>query len=142
MNEYILKWLGITGFYFIIMACNVNSGKSGIQNTPVIDTVKVEGCKDSVNMKLGSIIELKLNAVPGSGYQWLLKDSLQLLQLLDADSLKFSGPDTVNPAPGRPGYQFLHFKTLKKGTETLNLEYKRTWEKEIEDRCNIRIVII
>ena len=141
MKSKSLKWVGVICIYCMIMACNVNSGKSGIQQTSVADTVQIDGCKDSVRVKSGGILELKLNAIPGSGYQWLLKDSAKLLQLLDADSLKFSRPDVENPAPGRPGFQFLHFKAIKKGNEVLNLEYKRTWEKDIEDQCRINVEV-
>jgi predicted secreted protein len=105
------------------------------------DTLKIEGCQDKIKIKVGSVVEIKLEAIPGTGSQWLLKDSSQLLQLLDGDNLKFSTPDTKQPTPGQKGRQALHFKAIKKGEETIHLEYKRTWETEISDSCKIKIEV-
>ncbi|MBK8953072.1 MAG: protease inhibitor I42 family protein [Chitinophagaceae bacterium] len=105
------------------------------------DTLKIEGCQDKINTKTGSILEIRLEAVPGSGYQWLLKDSSQLLQQLNPDSLKFTNPVTEAPAPGLPVQQVLHFKVMKKGIEMMRLEYKRIWEKETLKSCEIKIGI-
>lgn len=141
MSAYILERFCITSFLFITIACNVNSGNSKSHKVPMNDTLKIEGCQDKIKTGLGSIVEIRLEAVPGSGYQWLLKDSSQLLQLLDADSLKFTKPVTEQPVPGLPGYQVLHFKAMKKGEELVRLEYKRIWEKEILKSCEIKIEV-
>ena len=142
MIVYILKRFSIIGFLFIMITCNVNSGRSKVEKVPMNDTLKIDGCRDKIKTDVGSIIEIRLEAVPGSGYQWLLKDSSKLLQLLDADSLKFSTPESKEPTPGAPGHQILHFKAMKKGEETIQLEYKRTWEKEVSNNCTVRIEII
>jgi predicted secreted protein len=105
------------------------------------DTLKIEGCQSNIKLEIGSIVEFKLKATPGSGYQWLLKDSSQILQLLDADSLKFTKPETKVPTPGLSGHQILHFKAIKKGEETLILIYKQIWEKEIADSCTIKFEV-
>jgi predicted secreted protein len=105
------------------------------------DTLKTEGCLANIKTDVGSIVELQLNATPGSGYQWILKDSPQLLQQLGADSLKFSNPITEEPRPGQPGKQILHFKALKKGEEMIHLIYKRVWEKEVVDSCSIKFEV-
>jgi len=141
MSTCILKRFGIISFLFITVASNVNSRNINSQTVPMNDTLKIEGCQDKIKMMVGSIVEIKLEAVPGSGYQWLLKDASQLLQLLDGDILKFSAPETKQPTVGVPGHQILHFKAIKKGEEMIRLEYKRTWEKEIADSCEMKIVV-
>ena len=141
MSAYILERFCIISFFFITIACNVKSGPSNHQKVPMNDTLKIDGCQDKIKMEVGYIVEIKLEAVPGSGYQWLLKDSSQLLQLLDIDSLKFTKPETEEPAPGQPGHQILHFKAMKKGEEMIRLEYKRTWEKEIMNSCEMKIEV-
>ena len=149
MIKYIFVRFSFISFLFITITGNVNCGQSNNQKTPesnnlkvpMNDTLKTEGCQDKIKTKLGSIVEIKLEAIPGTGNQWLLKDSSQLLQLLDADSLKFSTPDTKQPTPGLSGHQVLHFKAIKKGEETIRLEYKRTWEKEISNSCEIKIEV-
>ncbi len=126
----------------VFITCNNKNKKVAInQSIPMADTLKIEGCQDNFKTEVGSIVEIKLEAVPGSGYQWLLKDSSQLLQLLDRDSLKFIRPDTKQPTPGLPGHQILHFKAINKGEETLTLINKRVWETEILDTCVIRIEV-
>jgi predicted secreted protein len=144
MDKYIVKTICIVGvfsFMILIIACNVNSGNAKNQKTPMNDTLKIEGCQEKIKMKAGSIVEIKLEAVPGTGYQWLLKDSSQLLQLLDPDNLKFSYPESGQPAPGQHGHQTLHFKAIKKGEELIRLEYKRTWEKEVMNSCVMKVEI-
>ena len=97
--------------------------------------------QEKIKVKEGSIIEIKLEAVPGSGYQWLPKDSSQLLLLLDKENLKFTKPESPEPAVGQPGHQILHFKAMKKGEETLKLEYKRVFETEIGNSCEMKVEI-
>ena len=149
MSAYFLERFGIISFLFISITANVNCGQSKSQKTPMSnnqkvpmnDTLKIKGCQEKIKMKVGSIVEIKLEAIPGSGSQWLLKNPSLLLQLLDADCLKFSAPDTKQPTPGQTGHQILHFKAIKKGEEMIQLEYKRTWEKEISNSCQIKIEV-
>ena len=133
--------LGFVVFAVTIFACNVNSGGSRTsENASVTDTTRIDGCQENaVRTKLNTVLEFKLEAVPGSGYQWLQKDSSQILRLLDPDSLKFTSPNTGEPAPGQSGHQVLHFKVIKEGTETITLEYKRAWESEVLNKCVIKI---
>ena len=139
---YFVERCSIICFLFISITCSNNSGQSKSQRVPMNDTLKIAGCQDKIKTELGSIIEIRLEAIPGAGYQWLLKDSSKLLQLLDADSLKFSRPETKEPTPGAPGHQILHFSAVKKGEEMIQLDYKRTWEKEVMKNCIINIEII
>lgn len=138
-----LSKLSFVVFLWAAIACNINSGSiKNSKNDSTGDTVKVDGCQENlIRMKVGTILECKLEAVPGSGYQWLQKDSPQLLKLLDPDSLKFTRPETNEPTPGAPGHQILHFKVMKEGTEILKLEYKRTWETELMNKCEMKIEV-
>lgn len=142
MNTYILARFCIISIYFITITCNVNNGSTSSQKGSMNDTLKIEGCQANIKTNVGSIVELQLNATPGSGYQWILKDSSQLLQQLGADELKFSKPETEEPKPGQPGKQILHFKALKKGEEMIHFIYKRVWEKEIVDSCSIKLEVM
>jgi len=142
MIAYLLQKLCVVSFLFAVVVYNINCGQqSNSQKVPMSDTIKFTGCQEKIKMKVGSILEIKLEAVPGSGYQWLVKDSSQLLLLLDGDNLKFSTQETKQPTVGQPGHQILHFKALKKGEETVKLEYKRVWESEISNSCQMKIEI-
>lgn len=142
MCTYFIARLWIISLFFIIIACNVNNGRTNSKKVSVNDTLKVEGCQAAIKMELGSLVELKLKSTPGSGYQWLPADSSQLLQQLGADSLKFTKPATDKPKPGEPGHQILHFKAVKKGEEKIRFIYKRKWEIDILDSCIIKLEII
>ena len=135
--------LGIVVLLVVMTACNANSGSAGkSKNVSVNDTIRVNGCQESpIRAKLGSILELKLEAVPGSGFQWLQKEPSQMLQLLDPDSLKFSRPEGSEPTPGGSGHQVLHFKVIKEGSGTLRMEYKRTWESDLMNKCEMKIEV-
>ena len=142
MSIYFLARFCIISFIFITITCNVNNGHKNSQKGSVNDTLKIEGCQANIKMDVGSVLEIKLNATPGSGYQWLLKDSTQLLQQIGADTLKFEKPESEEPKPGQPGKQILHFKAMKKGEEMIHFIYKRIWEKEIVDSCTIKVEVI
>ena len=137
MITFFLEKFCVAGFLFSTIAFNSNCGQTNSQKTPANDTLKVSGCQGKITVKAGSIVEFKLEAVPGSGYQWLLKEPSKLLQLQDAENLKFSSPST----PGGSGHQRLHFKALKTGEEVIRLEYKRTWETESSNSCEVRVEI-
>ena len=141
MCAYFLEKFCITGFLFVSFTSIVNCGQSDSQKIPMNDTLKIEGCQAKITMKAGSIVEIKLKATPGTGYQWLLKNPSQLLQLVDGDNLKYTEPDTKQPTPGQPVNQILHFKAMKKGEEMVRLEYKRAWEKESSDSCEMKIEV-
>lgn len=141
MGAYILERILMMGFLFIAFTCNVNNGKTNSQKVQMSDTLKIEGCQENIKMDIGSIVEIKLEAIPGTGSQWLLKDSLQLLQQLGADRIQFSKPETGQPPVGQKVYQILHFKAVNKGEEIIHLVYKRIWEKEIADSCAIKVEV-
>ena len=136
MNTFFFESFGIIGFCFMTMACNLNNGYPKQQ--PLLhmnDTLIIIGCQDEINAKVGSTIEIQLEAVPVTGYEWNLKDSTLLVKQNKTDVLKYA-------KHGEHSFQILHFKAMKKGTQMLHLEYKRVFEKGVEKSCNIKIEII
>jgi predicted secreted protein len=142
MITFLFRKLSFGALLVMIIACNAKSGGANTSQKGSPDTIRVKGCQGGlVKAKVGHVLELQLEAVPGSGYQWLLKDSSKLLMLLDKDNLKFTSPQTNEPTPGAPGHQILHFEVMKEGTESLRLEYKRTWESEVTNSCDMKIEV-
>ena len=141
MIRNFIERLSFISLLIIAVACNANNAKTGNLKSTIMDTVFVVGCQGKITVRLGSVIEMKLDAIPGSGYQWLLKDSSNLLLLLDTEILKFSKPEIEQRMVGQPGYQILHFKAINKGEEMILLQYRRTWEKEISDSCSMKITV-
>ena len=141
MVKYSIQRFGITLMMLLTIACNTRTGKSVNQQSPMKDTLVFIGCQEKISMKVGSIVEIKLEAIKGTGYQWILKEPSPLIQQIETDVLKYSTPESKEDIPGQKSYQVLQFKALEKGKVKIELEYKRTFEKGIEKTCLIEIEI-
>lgn len=139
MIAHTIQKYGIIWLSFMMIACNANKGKSVNQESTMRDTIVFTGCQEQITLKPGAVFEIKLEAVKGTGYQWLLKEPSLFLQQIENDAIKYSS-DEEN-MPGQKSYQVLQFKALKTGKELINLEYKKTFEKTIEKSCAVTIVI-
>jgi len=136
---HLIQKYGIIWLSSVMIACNANKGKSVNQESIMRDTLVFTGCQEKITLKPGSVFEIKLEAVKGTGYQWLLKETSLLLQENVTDELRYSSDEENKP--GQQSFQILQFKALKKGEGVINLEYKKTFEKNIEKLCAIKIVI-
>lgn len=125
--------------FFMVTACNANKGKSTAVNSEMRDTLRYTGCQEEIRLKAGSVFEISLEAIKGTGYQWLLKDPCPLLQPVETDVLKYISDE--ESIPGQKSWQVLQFKAMKKGESVIQLEYKRVFEKGIEKSCTIKMVI-
>jgi len=141
MVKYSIQRFGITLMMLLTIACNTRTGNSVNQQSPMKDTLVFIGCQEKISMKVGSIVEIKLEAIKGTGYQWILKEPSPLIQQIETDVLKYSTPESKEDIPGQKSYQVLQFKALEKGKVKIELEYKRTFEKGIEKTCLIEIEI-
>jgi len=139
MIMHLIQKYGIIWLSFLMIACNANKGKSVNQVSTMRDTLIFTGCQEEITLKTGSVFEIKLEAVKGTGYQWLLKEPCLLLEQIENDVICYS-PEREN-TPGQKCYQVLQFKALKKGEGIIQLEYKRTFEKGIEKSCSTKIVV-
>jgi len=43
------------------------------------DTIVFTDCLEEITLKTGSVFEIKLEAIKGTGYQWLLKEPCLLI---------------------------------------------------------------
>jgi predicted secreted protein len=139
MHTPIIQRLGIICVLFMTMACHGYRGYSVNQESPVKDTLVLSGCQEKISITVGSIVKIKLEAISGTGYQWLLNKPSLLLQQLGSDVMEYSMPG--QNIPGQKGYQVLQFKAVKKGEEMIRLDYRRTFEKGIEKSCVIKIIV-
>ena len=139
MRTHLIRKYGILWLLLITMACNVNRGNSNIKDSRMSDTLIFRGCQEEINLKTGSVFEIRLEAIKGTGYQWLLKETSPLLHQIETDVIRYSS--TEDNMPGQKSFQVLQFKALKKGEGMIQLEYKRTFEKGIEKTCDIKFVV-
>lgn len=105
------------------------------------DTLFFVGCPGKITMDMGSIVEIKLEAIQGTGYQWLIMEESPIVKILDQDILKYAETDDQEKMPGMKSQQILQFKAIKKGNSQIQLVYKRTFEKEVEKSCTIEFEI-
>ena len=76
---------------------------------------------------VGEEFVVKLPANPSTGYSWDVKRMPKKLELIDKE---FEQEEPI--MPGKGGMQVLTFKALEPGRATLELQYKRPWEKDKE----------
>ena len=80
-----------------------------------------------VQIKVGGILTLRLEAIPGTGYSWeVVQNNLNLLKPLGESKFE----ETESGKLGAVEYQIFHFRALAPGTNILKLHYVRKWEKE------------
>ncbi|WP_242205183.1 protease inhibitor I42 family protein [Aestuariivivens insulae] len=136
LSTQIFKYLLFASFCWLIFACNnhkkyVNNNSIAAQNN---DTLVLNGCQKNIKVAKGTIIEIQLEAVPVIGYEWILKDASKHLKEHKTDILKYT-------ELGQTNFQVLYFEAKKRGTETIQLEYRRVFEKGIKKMCVINIEI-
>lgn len=86
---------------------------------------------DSINLKIGDDIEIKLESNPTTGYSWFLSDKF------DSAIVSVTGPiymESKNNKElvGAGGYEIFTIKAISKGKTSIILNYKRPWEEEVE----------
>ena len=123
------------------IACNAKKGNSAKQDPVMRDTIAFVGCQEKISINAGSIFEIKLEAISGTGYQWLVKESSPLIVQLEPDVLKFATQENKEGVPGHEGFQILQFKAVQKGEAVIKLEYRRTFEEGIEKSCDIKVQV-
>jgi predicted secreted protein len=141
MITSLLKKGGIIFLILIAVACNVKKGNSSGQSAVMKDTVSFLGCQDQIRLKAGSIAEIKLEAIEGTGYQWLVKEPSPLLKQLHADMLMYSSSENKEGMTGKAGYQILLFMAVEAGEGVIRLEYKRTFEPGVDKSCSIKFTV-
>ena len=123
-----------------------------IKETPMTDNqlteetaidVVIDGCQEQASVKKGKILQILLPATPGTGYVWTLAKPATILSQNRADNSKYKKDPKADPMMvGGTQKQILEFKALNVGTETIDLIYSRSFEKnKIEKKCTIKITV-
>lgn len=71
----VIQRLGIIFILFITITCTVKTSNSASQKPVLKDTHVFTGCQEEIRLEVGEIAEIKLEAIQGTGYQWLLKSN-------------------------------------------------------------------
>ncbi|HQV07421.1 MAG: protease inhibitor I42 family protein [Chitinophagaceae bacterium] len=88
-----------------------------------------DSTQDSLVIKVGKQLDIKLEAVMGTGYSWALEDSSFTNYLSIDTSFVMSKPQEKE---GAKENQVFRFTGLAKGVVTIHFLYRRPWEKDKE----------
>lgn len=111
-----------------------------------MDTLIQMGCTDSITLKSGDMLVLKLPAIEATGYIWQVK-TIGMLEHLNATTPDEYEVVTVQPEGeplmvGKAVRQVLRFRAKQEGVELLELSYARPFgQKEVADTCRIKVVV-
>ncbi len=94
---------------------------------------------EKINVKVDTIINIKLKSNPTTGYDWYVKSLPKNITQVGAKD--FIPDKTSKGIVGAGGTTVLSFKAIKKGSGILTLTYKRNWEGEIPSSKEFSITI-
>jgi inhibitor of cysteine peptidase len=94
----------------------------------------------SVELETGSVLEVRLESNPSTGYSWQVVDlnGEVLVQKGDAEYKSAS----VQPKLGSGGVEIFHFKASQPGEVVLKLVYHRPWETDVEPADTFELAVM
>ena len=103
-------------------------GTSDANATPAaVVTVTDQDNGKTIQLIQGATLVVKLSSNATTGYSWSVPSNPSLLKLLKSDYSERKQPAQV---AGAPGVQKFEWQAIEAGDATLQLEYRRPWEKE------------
>ena len=92
-----------------------------------------------VQLKVGDVLQVRLNANPSTGYMWHVHPKSTTLLKLNGQTQT----DATEPGVGRPILQVFTFEVKRRGDGILLLRYVRSWEKPAvgEEQFTLHVVI-
>jgi predicted secreted protein len=92
-------------------------------------SVITEQTKGEVSLKMGSMLEVRLEANHTTGYSWVARPvATPVLVMLGTATYQ---ENAAEGKMGAGGGEIWQFKAQKTGKETLQFEYRRPWEKNV-----------
>ena len=92
-----------------------------------------------ITVKPGKQFQITLESNPTTGYQWCLAQPLTALSVILVTN-QFVRPRTR--LTGAPGREIWSFKAVQPGTTTIQLEYVRSWEKDVAPVRKTNVVVL
>ena len=132
-NIYTACGIKITQFIFSLIIFFMNNPLCfSFEMKDTHDTLTITGHNngDTVQVAPGTILILKLEAIPGTGYAWQIDPAKsKYLIMIEEPIFLTKEIDLTNIVIGAAAYQVFHYSAQKEGTEILKLYYMRIWEK-------------
>lgn len=130
-------------FLLIFIYLNETLGSSFVMNNPPDTLVITERCDgEKVQVPLGTILIIKLEAIPGTGYGWYADSAKSdYLNMIHEPVFLPTEVDSTETTIGTPAYHVFQYLARKKGTEKLKLCYMRAWEKDKPPQKSFSITV-
>jgi inhibitor of cysteine peptidase len=104
--------------------------------------IKLEkGKRASTTARPGDLLEIRLPAVPGTGYSWQVDEAdAKMLSFVDT---RFESRGAEGPRVGAEVDQIITMKATGEGQAEIRLSYRRPWEKSAptDDTAVLRVTV-
>lgn len=92
-----------------------------------------------IEVAVGDSFVVSLDSNPTTGFEWALAENSDedVLQKVDSE-FEAAKTDLI----GAGGKELWTFKALKEGTSTISMEYRRSWEEEIEPAETFGLTVV
>jgi predicted secreted protein len=131
MVRLMLWHIGLTIVTVFFTLLSLTTGFAMMQNSPDGMTITERDNKSQIQIALGGILTVKLEAIPGTGYAWhVVRNDPGLLRPMGEAVFEPRLEDMGKKIVGAPEDQVFRFKAQSKGSDILLLEYVRKWEKK------------
>ncbi len=118
---------------------NIMSDSQAVQSTPRIVTATEKENGTQLELHRNDVLTLRLECIPGTGYSWQIsRNDAGILK--PPDKPEYERPDKQK-ALGGVEYGVFRFIASAKGTNVLELQYKRVWEKDKAPLKTFRITV-
>jgi inhibitor of cysteine peptidase len=121
------RWAGFLRCAFVCAILLVASGDLAGQMGAAGVTVITEQTRGEVSLKLGAVLEVRLEANHTTGYSWVATPVANPV-LMRQGFVRYEEPASGGKA-GVGGVEVWRFKAVKAGKQGLQFEYRRPWEK-------------
>lgn len=92
--------------------------------------VTLEDHESEIQLAVGDVLTLKLDAVPSTGYTWVVvRNDVAPLEPLGESYFEPGDPPATGPL-GASGRRVFRFRATAPGRQKLELHYRRSWEKK------------
>ena len=91
-----------------------------------------------VQLKVGDVLEVRLNSNPSTGYMWYVHPKSTTLLRLNGQTQT----EATEPGVGRPIVQVFLFELRRAGDGVLRLHYLRSWEKPSPDAEQFQVNVV
>jgi inhibitor of cysteine peptidase len=108
---------------FFVMMHGVVAGQVGAGGA----TVVTEQTHGDVSLKVGAVLEVRLEANHTTGYSWVFAPAVNPVLMRQGRTVYQE--HVAGGAVGAGGVEVWRFKAVKAGKQGLQFEYRRPWEK-------------